>query len=202
MSNSASSTNDPSNEVTKSDDVETSGKNNTRNITTQKNDKTTTAAPIQLILLITFLVIEIICAIVYSVYSFKKADGKNCFFTLKVCSLCNAVIVIVMLILICKFEYFQGIKQVPVYCILLVKKEIPKQYITYWNRADVNLHVENETTPHIACKNDNHYIIERLLGKKTDEGNSSTNDKIHNNQIRFLKEKREIVHLYKTRGWR
>lgn len=33
------------------------------------------------------------------------------------------------------------------------------------DRADVNLHVENETTPHIACTNDNNYIIERLLKK-------------------------------------
>lgn len=47
------------------------------------------------------------------------------------------------------------------------------------DRAGVNLHVENETTPDIACKNDNN----------KNEGNSSTNDKIHNNQIRFLKEK-------------
>lgn len=98
LSNSVPSTNHPSNEVTKSDDVETNGKNNTRKITTQKNDKTT-AAPIQLILLITFLVIEIICAKVYIVYSFIKADGETCFFTFKVCSLSNAVIVIVMFIL-------------------------------------------------------------------------------------------------------
>lgn len=116
--------------VTKSDDVETIGKNNTRYITTQKNDKTT-AAPIQPILLTTVVVIEIICAIVYSVYSFIKADGETCFFTLKVCSLCNAVFVLVMFILICKFEYFQGIKKVPVHCILLIKKEILKQYITH-----------------------------------------------------------------------
>lgn len=37
FSNSALSTNDPSNEVTKSDEVETRGKNNTRHFTTQKN---------------------------------------------------------------------------------------------------------------------------------------------------------------------
>lgn len=31
------------------------------------------------------------------------------------------------------------------------------------DQARVNLPVENETTPHIANKNDNNYIIERLL---------------------------------------
>lgn len=60
LSNSSSSTNDPSNEVNKSNDIDTGGKNNIRNITTQKNNTTTRVAHIQSILSVTLMVIGMI----------------------------------------------------------------------------------------------------------------------------------------------
>lgn len=72
-----------------------------------------------------------ILAIAHSVYSFKKADGETCFLTLKVCCLCNAVNVILHANINIQIRILSEPKKVPVHCILLVKRGIPKQYITY-----------------------------------------------------------------------
>lgn len=78
MSNSSSSTNDPSNEVNKSNDIDTGGKNNIRNITTQKNNTTTKVAHIQSILSVTLMVIGMIGVIASFVLYLNIQNGETC----------------------------------------------------------------------------------------------------------------------------